>query len=146
MSKSNVSVVFWVIAAIALLWNLMGVLAFAGDFLITPEALDLLDEQTPGYKALYESNPGWLKLFYGIATIGGLLGAIFLLLRKKIALPLFIASLIAVLIQMGYSMFATNAREVLGTNSAVIMPIFVICISAFLVYYTRKGIANQWIN
>lgn len=146
MSKSSVPVIFWIITAIAILWNLMGILNFLGTLYLTPEMLDMLEAETPGKKALHESSPSWLNIVFGIATIGGLIAAIFLLLRKKLAFPLFLISFVAVVIQMGYSMLATDAIEVMGMNEAVLLPLFVICISAFLVYYSRKSIANNWIS
>lgn len=136
-------IVFWIISVIALLWNLMGVGAFASEFLITPE---MMEGMSDAKRALYENSPGWLKIVYGVATISGLLGAIFLLLRKKLALTLFLISLVAVIIQMGYSMIASNAIEALGVNQAVVMPLVVICIAAFLVYYARKAIAHDWLK
>lgn len=143
-TKTKVPTVFWIIAIIALLWNLMGVGAFLYDsFAITPEAISSMEEPM---KSFYENSPAWLKIPYAIATFGGLLGAILLLLRKKLALPVFVVSLLGVLIQMGASIFATEAIEVLGMQQAVIMPLFIVAISAFLVYYSRKSIAMSWIN
>lgn len=121
----------------------MGVGAFASEFLITPE---MMEGMSDAQRALYENSPGWLKIVYGVATIGGLLGAIFLLLRKNLALTLFLISLVAVIIQMGYSMIVSNAIEALGVNQAVVMPLLVIGIAAFLVYYARKAIAHGWVK
>ncbi len=143
-SANKVPVVFWIISIIALLWNLMGVGAFLFDsFMMTPKVIGVMEEPM---KSFYENSPGWIKIPYGIATIGGLLGAILLLLRKKLALPVFVISLVAVIIQMAASLLATDAIEVLGMQQAVIMPLFIVAIGAFLVYYSRKSIANNWIR
>lgn len=133
---------FWVIGIIALLWNLSGLMSFFMDVFMSAETLAALtDEQ----RVLYESTPSWLKIFYGIAVIGGTLGCIALLIRKSFAIELFIISLVAVLIQMCYSLFLTNAVEVYGIISAI-MPIVVIGIGVFLLWYARSAKTKGWIG
>jgi len=39
-----------------------------------------------------------------------------------------------------------NAVDVMGTTNAVVMPLLVVCIAAFLLYYSRKSEANEWIS
>ena len=143
MSNTKAPVIFWIISAIALLWNLMGVAAFVGDLMMTSQMMEGME---PALQEMYENNPSWMKIVYGIATITGLLGAISLLIRKSWAIQLFAISLVAVLIQMLYSVMGTNSIEVLGANAALVMPIFVILIAAFLLYYSRKSKANNWIS
>ncbi len=133
---------FWVIAIIALLWNLSGLFAFFSEVFITEEALSSL---TDAQRQLYESTPVWLKVFYGIAVFGGTLGCIVLLLRKKLSIQLFTISLIAIIIQMSYSLFMTNAIEVYGIVSAI-MPMVVIGIGVFLVWYSRRSKNMGWIK
>lgn len=133
---------FWVIAIIALLWNLSGLFAFYSEVFITEEALSSL---TDAQRQLYESTPVWLKVFYGIAVFGGTLGCIVLLLRKKLSIQLFAISLIAIIIQMSYSLFMTNAIEVYGIISAI-MPVVVIGIGVFLVWYSRRSKNIGWIK
>jgi len=57
MSLSKPPIVFWIIAVIAVLWNIMGVAAFASDILITPEALESME---PAMREMYENNPQWM--------------------------------------------------------------------------------------
>ena len=112
------------------------------DVFMSAEALAAL---TDAQRELYESTPSWLKIFYGIAVIGGTLACIVLLIRKSFAIQLFIISLIAVLIQMCYSLFLTNAVEVYGIASAIML-IVVIGIGVFLVWYSRNAKAKGWIG
>jgi len=87
---------FYVVAALALLWNLAGCTAFAADLQLTPEDLARLPE---AQQALYRERPLWALVATGIAVIGGALGCICLLLRKRWATGLLIASLLGVLAQ-----------------------------------------------
>jgi len=133
---------FWIISVVALLWNLSGVMNFFMEVFIAQEALAVL---TDAQRELYESTPGWLKIFYGIAVIGGTLGCIALLIKKSLAIQLFIISLTAIVIQMSYSLFMTKAVEVYGIISAI-MPIIVIGIGVFLIWYSRKAKTKGWIS
>jgi len=126
---------YWIITTLGLLWNLMGVFAFLGQTFVNGDALsELLPEQV----ALIESTPQWLTGIFAIATLTGLLGSVFLLLRKSLAVSLFLISLVGVLIQMGYSFFATNALEVYGTVQGLVMPLIVIFIAFYLYFFSKR--------
>jgi uncharacterized membrane protein len=133
---------FWVVAVIALLWNIMGVYSFYAHVFISDEALAALPVAE---QAVYASYPAWVNILFAVAVLTGLLGCISLLLKKAWAVPLFLISLVAVIIQMTYSMFMTESIEVYGPAS-VVMPILVVVIAAFLYYYSRKCRAKGWIT
>ncbi len=141
-TKSAFPVTFWIIAIVAVLWNLIGIGSFISDMMISPEKLATL---TAAQQDLYENNPMWLKAVYGIATIGGLSASILLLLRKSIATPIFLVSLIAIIIQFGYTLFGMNAIETIGTSAAV-FPIILIAIGGFLWYYSKSSTAKGWLS
>ena len=126
---------YWIITTLGLLWNLMGVFAFLGQTFVSGDALS---ELPPEQVALIESTPQWLTGIFAIATLTGLLGSVFLLLRKSLAVSLFLISLVGVLIQMGYSFFATNALEVYGPVQGLIMPLIVIFIAFYLYFFSKR--------
>ncbi|MDG3583683.1 MULTISPECIES: hypothetical protein [Galbibacter] len=133
---------FWFVAILALLWNFMGVGAFISDVTMTDEALQALPD---AQRELYENNPMWTKIVYGIAVFGGLLGSIGLLAKKKWAKPIFVVSLIAIFIQMGYSLFIAKTPEAYG-SVAYIMPVLVILIAAFLIAFSNRAIKRGWLT
>ncbi len=127
---------FWIIASLALVWNLMGFLAFTSQAFISSAALsELPSEQAE----LLQDTPQWLNGIFAMATITGLLASIFLLLKRKISVILFLISLVGVLIQMSYSFFATNALEVYGMVQGLIFPIFVILIAIYLYIFSNQA-------
>lgn len=133
---------FWIIGVVAVLWNLTGIMAFSMQILMTPEALDAL----PGAeRELLASTPAWLKFVYGVAVFGGTLGCILLLMKKASAYLVFLVSLIAILIQMLFSILFTKSMEVYGPT-ALIMPVLVIAIALFLLWYTKSCQAKGWIS
>jgi hypothetical protein len=133
---------FRVISIIALLWNIIGIMAFSMDVFMSSEALNALPVAE---RELYESSPVWLKFLYGVAVFGGALGCILLLMRKASAYRVLVVSFIAILIQMLYTIFMTKSMEVYGP-AALIMPVLVIAIGAFLVWYSKSAIAKGWIS
>ncbi|MBV1922925.1 MAG: hypothetical protein KUG68_02735 [Flavobacteriaceae bacterium] len=135
-------VAFWIIAIIALIWNAMGVMAYIGQAYMTDDAKALLPE---AQRELYENVPAWATAAFAIAVFGGLLGSLALIIKKKWAIPLFLLSLLGVLVQMVYNFFLSNNMDVYGPGG-YIMPIMVIIIAIFLYMYSKKAKTNGWLN
>ncbi len=135
---------FWIIGIVALIWNLMGVFAYISQVTMTEEALVALPEME---RAMYENVPAWATAAFAIAVFAGALGCILLLLRKKLAITVFAISLVAILVQMIYNFFIHlgKATEVYGPES-MIMPVMVIIIGFFLVWYSRRCNAKGWLS
>ena len=126
-----------IIGILGLLWNLIGVFFWmAENFMMTDEVKAALP---PERLELMESAPSWGVIVYGIATIGGVLACIMLLMRKKLAVPLFLISLLCIIIQMGYGMFFMKWGNVLGPVDAYVMPLIVILIGILLYLYSKKA-------
>ncbi|WP_291865318.1 hypothetical protein [Maribacter sp.] len=137
MTKNNLKppVWFWIVSAIALVWNIAGAGAYLQHAYMTMQDLEALPQVE---KFLYEPQPSWVTAAFAIAVWGGTLGCIALLLRKKWAKPVLLISLLGVLAQMAHSFFISNSFEVYGSG-AVIMPIMVLIISIALVFFARKS-------
>ena len=91
-----------------LLWNLMGIGAFASQWSMSDADVAALPQVQ---RDLWVSMPGWAWVAYAIGVGVGTLGAIGLLLRKWWAPLAFALSLIAVLVQFSYPfLFAQQAQ------------------------------------
>ena len=141
-STSKVATWFWVIAIIMFLWNLMGLASFYYHVFITDEMLAALPENE---RALYGQYPLWTEIAFAIAVIGGTLGSVALLLRKKWASPVLKISLVAILIQMTHSLFFTDSFEVYGAMT-FLMPVLVILIAIYLVWLAKKADMKGWLQ
>ena len=117
---------FILIAIAILLWNLMGIASFVMQYLMDLNALAKTD---PGGAKIFAAMPAWLWLDYGIAVLAGFSGALFLLLRKRAAVPLFLLSLIAVVVQFGYVFAATPIIAIKGVVVATAFPILIFVIA-----------------
>ena len=133
---------FWVIAAAALLWNLIGVAAYVGDVTLSEDALSKLPK---AQQSLRSDTPAWLTGVYAIAVFSGAVGSILLLLRKSLATPIFVISFAAIVVQMGYVLFGMNAIGALGA-SAAIFPVLVMVIGASLVWFSAQAKNKGWLN
>lgn len=132
---------FWVIAVAALLWNLLGLAMWYLQVSMTPEAIAALPADQ---RQLYENAPPWVNAAFGVAVFGGVFGALALLLKKRWAVALFAVSLLGLLVQL-VSVFAlTPALAVLGP-SALAMPVVLVLIAVFLLWYARRAAARGWI-
>ncbi|MGB7394038.1 MAG: hypothetical protein WA913_06565 [Pricia sp.] len=131
---------FWIIAVVALLWNIMGVFQFIGATFM----LDTMTEGLPEAETdLFRNIPTWYTVIFAIAVFAGLLGSITMLLRKKLTVALFGISLVAVLIAQGYWIFGTGAMELMGPQF-LIMPLIVIAVAIFLYFYSKGADKNGW--
>ena len=133
---------FWFISVVALAWNLIGVATYLMSVTMSPEALAALPEAE---RALHTDVPAWATSAYAIAVFGGTLGCLALLMRKAWAVPVFVVSLAAILVQMGYGLFGTAMVEVQG-GTALILPVLLIAIAFYLVSFSRSAKKRGWLG
>ncbi|MDT0554949.1 hypothetical protein [Patiriisocius hiemis] len=133
---------FWIIAVLALLWNLMGLFQFFGVAFMLEAMVEALPEDQA---TLYTSIPQWYIIVFGIAVFSGVLACITMLIRKKITVVLFLISLLAVLVAQIYWIFATDVMDVIGPT-AIAMPLIVIAIAIFLYFYSKGAAQKGWLR
>jgi hypothetical protein len=140
-SVSRVHWSFWAIGAVALIWNVAGVVNFFVQ--MDPEALAAYRESE---RAIVESRPAWATGAFAIAVFGGALGCLLLLLRKSAAYYLFIASLLGVILTMIHTLgifgpsIDFSPFEIFGI---ILMPLVV---AAFLIWYSKLAETKRWIS
>lgn len=131
---------FWIVAGLALLWNLMGMMAF----LSTASMTDLDIAQLPAAEQeIYRNTPFWATLAFAIAVLAGVFGSIGLLMRKSWAKPVFIVSLIGVLVQHFHGFVLANGLEIYGAER-LIMPGVVLVIAALLIWLASVVQKKVW--
>jgi hypothetical protein len=138
---------FWVISVIALLWNAMGVMAYLADAYMTDEMISQMNERQQAFQAL--DMPAWYTACYGLAVFCGLLGCIFLLMRKSWAKPMFVISFIAVLGQVlhNYVLNDIYANMKLSPNTFELsMAIAIAVVAILLILFARGSARNGWIK
>ncbi|MDG1806958.1 MAG: hypothetical protein P8J91_13685 [Pirellulaceae bacterium] len=139
-SDLRVPLYFWVVGGVALLWNIMGCGIFFNEMFNQEAAMESFTE---AQKEWVRTTPSWVYVIFGLSVATGLAACVGLLLRKNWALPLFVASFLFVLIQMGYTMLVAGGLQVMGPAGAV-MPIVVVILALAWVVSTLKFRNADW--
>lgn len=144
MTTSPASPPRWylVVAVLITLWMCIGVLAFVMDILTDEAGLAAMSE---GQQLLYRSRPQWLLIVYAVATLGGLAGAIGLVMRKAWSVPALLISLVAVTVQFGYTLIGLNAIALLGAAQAVPLPLAIFLIGAAALWFALNAKSRGWL-
>ncbi len=74
----------------------------------------------------------------------GVAGSICLLMRKRLSVPLFTISFVAVLIQMVYTMLIAGGLQVMGPSGAV-MPALVVLLSIAWLLFSLFSKGKGWL-
>ena len=131
----------WAIAAVALLWNLIGCAFFAIEMFAQEAGMASM---TPAQKEWVRSTPGWIYFVYGVAVTTGVAGSIGLFLRKNWTTATFAICLAAVTVQMVYTMLIGGGLQVMGP-SGLALPAMVIGIAAALLWFSRFARRHGWL-
>ncbi len=131
---------FSVVAWVAFVWNLLGLMMFAAHLMMTPEMLAALPENE---QALYKDLPVWLTVAFGCATIGGVIGTLLLALRKSISFYPLVISMIGACVQNYHSFFVIDSMAVYGPGSAI-LPSIVVLITIGLVWLSKDANSKGW--
>lgn len=132
-----------VVSGLFLVWNLFGLAVFVMAMTKFRErgALEKagLNEKQIG---LTLSTPTWVNIAFGIAVIFGVLGCVALLLKMKLAIPLLIISLLAVLAQNTYMYLLSDTIKHMGVGASP----FVIAGAIALIPYALFCASKGWIR
>lgn len=132
---------FLVIAFVALLWNLLGCMAFFADLQLSPQDIAKL---TPAEQTLYNARAAWAVAASALAVFGGAAGCVGLLLRKRWAFVLLSLSLVGVLVQ-DFGLFVLVNGAALAGTVAVVLQSIVLAIAVGLVWLSRLANARGWL-
>ena len=129
---------FWVISAVALLWNVGGAINFFVQ--MNPDALTAYRESE---RAIIDGRPAWATGGFAIAVFAGAFGGLLLLLRKSAAFYLFIASLLGVIVTMTHTLGVGIDFSLGEIVVIILMPLVV---AAFLIWYSKQAESKGWIS
>lgn len=130
---------FWIIAAMALVWNIMGVINYFMQ--MNPEAVAAYPES---HRAIIEGRPAWATGAFAIAVFAGALGCLLLLLRKSVSYYLFIASLLGVIVTMIHTLGVVGSTIDFGAFEIVMMMVMPLVVAAFLIWYSKRAEHKGW--
>ena len=124
------------ISILALIWYLFGDFIYFSQFFI----IDLSEENLKYYNHI----PLWATSALALSILAGTLGCLALILKNKNAKLLLTLSFIAVIIRVSYDFFIQN--DIVFPSIFIITQIIVLCISFFLVWFSRYSASKNWIS
>jgi len=123
----------WLVGVLALLFNAIGVFDFVMS-MAKGAQYQASAGMTPAQIEHYQQMPGWMTLVWAVGVFGAFLASILLLLRRELALPVFVVSLAAFLLSLVYTYVLTNGGAVMGRNMAIASAVIAASLAAFIGY------------
>jgi hypothetical protein len=108
----------WLIGVIAVLFNSIGVFDFVMS-MAQGAKYQASAGMTPDQIAHYQQMPSWMTVVWAVGVLGAFLASMLLLLRRKLAWPVFVLSLAAFLVSVIYTYVLTNGGAVMGQQMAI---------------------------
>jgi hypothetical protein len=125
----------WLVGIVAVLFNAIGAfdyvmsMAQGGSYLASAG-------MTPAQIAHYEQLPTWMIAVWTVGVWGAMLGSVLILLRNRLASPVFAASLAAFLLNLIYTYILTNGGEIMGRQIAIASGV-ITALLIFFMWYAR---------
>jgi len=124
---------FWLVCAIAILWNGFGALDFAMS-IIQGDSYYRSMKMTEAQIAVMHGYPAWMYVVWFAGTWGAFVGSVLLLLRRRWAFHAFVVSLIGFLMSMVYH-YVLAPDPAMANMAPINITIFVGCV--FFIWFSR---------
>lgn len=124
----------WLVGALGVLWNAMG----AMDYVMTKTKNPAyMSSFTPEQLAFFYGLPPWVVSAWAIAVWGGVVGALLLLARRRLAVWVFLASLAGMVITTFHNYVLSNGMQVVGDAFSLIFTAVIFLAAVGLFLYAR---------
>lgn len=117
----------------------------AMDFTLTEtHNASYLGKVTAEQLAYIDGFPVWVIVAWGVAVWGGVLGSALLLFRCRSAVPVFLISIIAVVVTFTHNYLLTDGMKIMGGPGALVFSAVIFVIALLLWLYAcamrRRGV------
>ena len=126
-------------AIAALLFMAFGCVMYLMHVLADPATMPL------DQRAAFEAEPMWVTAAYAIAVWIGLAGTVLLVMRKKLAEPLLMVSLAAVLAWLAGLLLVTDLRENMSAND-LLVALVVTALTWTIFWFARHSRQRGWLR
>jgi hypothetical protein len=130
---------YWVAATLSLLFMALGcwgyIMTVTADLATLP----------PDQRNLIEAQPTWMIAAYAIAVWVGLAGALMLLLRRRLAVPLLLVSLVCAVGTFLPYAIVPAMRDLVTTND-IAVAIVVVLITGTIFSFARHSKQRGWLR
>jgi hypothetical protein len=111
--------------------------------MMTVSSPAILEQLPEAQRAMVEATPAWAIGANAIAVFAGVLGSLFLILKKNLAGPMLMISLAGILVQDFHSFAMAGAQEFTGIGG-MLLTAAVLIFAIYLVMLARKAKASGW--
>lgn len=126
---------FWLIGALALLWNCIG----AFDYVMTQTRnTSYLAAFTREQLDYFFGFPWWVVAAWAFGVWGGVAGAALLLLRRRLAVPALAVSLGGIVVTTLHNFVLSNGLAVMGGAGGAVFPAVILVVAIALLLYARR--------
>lgn len=132
----------WLVGVFAVLFNAIGVFDFVMSMAQGPKYLASAG-MTPEQIAHYQTMPAWMTMVWAVGVFGAFGASILLLLRRRLAFPVFVLSLAAFLVSLLYTYVLTDGGEVMGRQMAMtsaMIAVLLVLFSAYARWMSARGV------
>ena len=129
------------VAIVALIWNLMGLMAFGMYMTLDDQAMEAAEYTTEQIE-FFKTTPKWVNVAFAVGVVFGVAGSVMLVMRKKPAYLLLAFSMCGVLAQCTWIFFLSDAAKIMGVGLSPITIIVSIALTALSV----TGVRKHWLT
>lgn len=130
---------FTLAALVALAWEIFGCATYLITVQVDPAALPI------DQRAVRIAEPGWMVAAYAVAVWVGLVGAILLVMRRRLAEKFLLLSLVAVLVQFSALLLVPELRN-LTTSDALFLPFVIIVVCYSIWHFALSARRSEWLH
>ncbi len=126
----------WVVGGFLFLFNGMGAVSYTATLIrfepmLAGQPQDVLD--------YYFNAPAWMMVMWGVSTIGGFLGAILLLMRRKFAPTVMAVAWLCSVAVVAYTISTPPPAS--GSNVfSIVVLIVALLLLLYMVWLSRRGV------
>ncbi|RPI12845.1 MAG: hypothetical protein EHM60_10655 [Lysobacterales bacterium] len=130
---------FWTIGVVALLWNAIGAL----DYVMTQTRNETyMSGYTPEQLEYFYGFPAWVVAAWAIAVWSAVLGSVLLLMRKRLAVPVFLVGFIAMVVTTIHNFLLSDGMRIMGGPGVLVFSAMIFLVALGLYLYSRS-LANR---
>jgi len=143
-TKSKTPWHLWLVGAVAVLFNSVGVFDFVMSMAQGPAYMASAG-MTQAQIDHYQRMPGWMTAVWAIGVFGAFAASVLILLRNRLSAPVFAVSLAAFLLSLVYTYVLSDGGKVMGQQMAVTSAVIAVLLALFLAYawwQARRGVLH----
>ena len=130
---------FPIAAIAAVIWEMIGCVMYLMQVSVDRATLPV------DQRAMWDAAPMWMMAAHAVAVWVGLVGAIFLLRRHRLAEPLLLISLVAIVVQFSALLLVPELRN-LTTSDALFLRAMILVIGTVIWQFARTARRSGWLR